>query len=86
MAKHNRNLQVGERVAYSAAFLRSTGQVVGPAGARRGVIIGFDVLSRDTTLARIEWEGEPPRQDDGEPWRVNVLNLARVGSAAMSAN
>lgn len=75
-------LTIGTRVAYSANFLRSIGCYSGALPFLRGTITALNVLSPGCTLADIEWDG-----DKGEgPTRVNVANLAKVGSAAMSAN
>jgi hypothetical protein len=75
-------MNIGDRVAYSANFLRSTGQVVGEAGFQRGTIVEFEPLG-SITLARVKW--------DNPDWNffitsVNVANLAKVGTAAMNAN
>ena len=65
-------MQVGDRVAYSVQFLRSTGQQAGDTPFARGVIKKLVPLG-ETTLAEIEWEqGDHPR-------KVNVANLAKVG-------
>ena len=65
-------LTIGDRVAYSAAWLRSTGQMAGDSGHARGVIKKLIPLG-STMLAEIEWES-------GEhPGKVNVANLAKVG-------
>ncbi len=82
-----RELQAGDRVAYSANFLRSTCQHTGAVPRMRGTILALLELSKGFTLAEIKWDGVPDRsEDEGGPYRVNVGNLARVGSAAMSAN
>ena len=72
------NLAIGDKVAFSAAFLRSTGQFSGRAPALRGTITALDDLG-GCVLASIDWH-------DGTQSRANVKNLARVGSAAMNAN
>lgn len=63
---------IGEVVAYSANFLHSTGQTIGVAGSRRGVIADFEG-NRDWQLAVVEWS-------DGTMSRVNVHNLAKPGA------
>lgn len=65
---------IGDTVAYSAAFLRSTGQMTGRAGSRRGTIADFEG-NRDWTLAIVEWR-------DGTLSRVNIHNLAKPGANA----
>lgn len=52
---------IGDTVAYTAAFLRNTGQMTGGAGDRRGRVVGFENLSaaRNVSphllLARVIW-------------------------------
>jgi hypothetical protein len=71
-------IQAGERVAFSAAFLRSTGQFSGRVPALRGDVLAIDDLG-GCKLALIRWQ-------DGTESRANVANLARIGSPAMNAN
>ena len=71
-------LEIGDRVAYSRAWLRSTGMVPGPIPFARGRITAFEPLGRETMLAVIAWEGELPGESPA-PTLVNVKNLARVG-------
>ena len=89
-----RPIAIGDHVAYSAAWLRSTGQTssVDDVGGWRGTVAALQDLGADCTLAAIAWEStgrsaKAPRfGSDGELPRVNVKNLARVGTPAMSAN
>ena len=75
-----KKVQVGDRVGYSAAFLRSTGQMAGDAGHARGHVTELKELSKGSTvLARIQWEG-----NHDLPGRVNVANLAKVGGHGWS--
>lgn len=76
MAKPHK-FAIGDRVAFSAAFLRSTGQFAGRYPALRGDIVALDDLG-GCVLALIQWK-------DGAESRVNVSNLARVGYPAMNA-
>ena len=67
-------VSIGDRVAYSAAWLRSTGQQASTddIGGARGVVSGLTKLG-GITLAEVRW-------DRGDfPTRVNVQNLAVVG-------
>lgn len=73
-----KQLTAGDRVAFSAAFLRSTGQFTGRVPFLRGTVVSLDDLG-GCVLALIQW-------DDGTESRANVNNLARVGSPAMNAN
>ncbi len=65
-------IKVGDRVAYSAAFLQSTGQYAGDLPHAKGEVKALVPLG-ETTLAEIQWDTpELPR-------RVNVANLCQVG-------
>jgi hypothetical protein len=73
------SLQVGDRVQFSAKFLRSTGQYTGPVPFLKGTIEEIQPLGAGKDplmLATIKWEGDP---DEEEPKRVNVKNLKKVG-------
>ena len=63
-------IKVGDTVAYSAAFLRSTGQQTGDIPFARGVVTALKQLG-EITLADIDW-GNPDI-----PARVNVKNLCK---------
>ena len=70
----NKFPQIGQRVCYSATWLRSTGNQSSArdiAGAR-GRIVSIHYLGRETMLARIRWEFP----HDDLPKMVNVKNLA----------
>lgn len=75
----NRQIQVGSRVAYSAAFLRSTGMYAGEIPHARGIVTAIEDLG-GLRLAVIDW------RNPEIPQRVNVANLAVVGTAAMNAD
>jgi hypothetical protein len=64
-------VSVGDKVAYSKAFLRSTGQFTGPVPFARGKVKELTTLG-SITLATIEWD-HPDCPD-----KVNVCNLSRV--------
>ena len=66
-------LKIGDRVAYSAGFLRSTGMYTGEEPGMRGIVTGFEDISQGFVLAIVDWTGHGTR-------KVNVKNLARVGS------
>ena len=66
------NIKVGDQVAYSAAWLRSTGSYTGELPQARGVV---KVTLKETgglKLALIQWD----RPDI--PDTVNVANLVKV--------
>ena len=67
-------LQPGDRIAYSAAFLRSIGCQTGELPAARGTVEAIENLG-STQLARIAWD-----RPDNLPQRVAVANLAKVGA------
>lgn len=69
--KKQQTISKGDRVAYSRAFLQSTGQYLGSTPARRGVVLELEDLG-SILLARIQWDGE------SEPSRVNVGNLVAI--------
>jgi hypothetical protein len=64
-------IRIGDRVAYSASFLRSTGQLTGDVPQGRGIVQNLVRLA-STKLAEIEWD-----RPDLPAW-VNVANLSRV--------
>lgn len=69
-------IQIGDRVAVSARFLRSTGQNTGDICFCRGTVAALKQLG-EITLADIQWEllnGTPP----DVPTRMNVTNLSKV--------
>ena len=72
-------ITVGSRVAFKAAFLRSTGQITGWVPFARGAVVELETLSPGCTLAKIQWDDR--RRFAGEPApaqsRVNVANLIR---------
>lgn len=50
---------IGDRVRYSSAFLRSTGQVTGDAPFRRGVITAAVPSLGELPIVCVVWDGEP---------------------------
>ena len=83
VGKYRRNpgIKVGDKVAYSAAWLRSTGQMAGEAGHARGVVKKLANLGRGASplvLAHVKWDRDMPE-------KVNVNNLAVVGKYGFSA-
>jgi len=93
-------LQPGDRVAYAASYLRSTGQFTGPAPQRRGTFLGvYDAMPK--THGRVHWDdqeeriaagagqfGEADYRDhvraNGE--LVSLSAIARVGSPRFALN
>jgi len=67
-----REIQIGDKVAYSVQFLKAIFESHGPLAHARGVIVDLQPLGQ-TTLAKIDW------QDDDIPAKVNTANLAIVG-------
>lgn len=68
-------LAVGDRVAFSASFLRNTGQSF-EAAQMRGTVGQIDDIG-GSHLCRVNW-------DEGCPTSVLDTNLARVGSLRFS--
>ena len=65
-------IKIGDKVAYSKAFLKSIGAHTGDLPFARGTVTGIVELSKDLHLAEIDW-GNPEVPD-----RVNVRNLCCV--------
>ncbi len=72
-------LKVGDKVGYSAAFLRSTATYTGSLPQARGTITKLEPLG-ECTLATVSWDIEDI------PERVLVANLAKVGTSDMYAD
>jgi len=68
-------VKTGDRVAYSAAWLRSIGCYSGDLPALRGEVLKVQPLGRQQ-LATVQWAGED------QPAKVLVTNLALVGPNA----
>jgi len=66
-------LNVGDKVSYSATFLRSIGVYTGPMPFARGTIEKIDDFG-NVALAMVNWD------DEEIPPRVNIKNLVKVGS------
>lgn len=66
-------LSVGDRVEYTAAYLRSIGAVTGPLGPLKGTIRRIEFYSGGLTLVSIDW-------DRGPSLDVNIRNLKKVGA------
>jgi hypothetical protein len=64
-------IAVGDRVCYSAAFCRNTGQQTGDTPFMRGEVIELKPFG-DQALATIRWDGIE------EPGKVLTANLSRV--------
>jgi hypothetical protein len=74
-------IAVGDKVAFSANFLRSIGARTGPMGFARGTVESIKKMG-PLDIATVNWG---KWTDDASP-RVNIKNLARVGTPAMSSN
>jgi hypothetical protein len=68
-------IKIGDQVGYTASFLRSTGLYTGEEPGMRGTVKGFEDISQGFVLAIVDWTGHGIR-------KVNVKNIARVGSLA----
>lgn len=92
-------LESGDRIAYSAKFLKSTGQFTGGAGERRGTFRAYDD-GFSPGYARVTWddfEATADRLSDQygadyvDDARANgsvvfAGNIAKVGSARFACN
>jgi hypothetical protein len=72
-----KSIEVGDRVRYSVRFLRSIGAYTGVLPFAQGIVVEMLPLSRETTLARIQWD----RSDI--PDKVNTANLVQVGQTEL---
>jgi hypothetical protein len=70
-------IEVGDRVAYSAYFLRSIGDISAARGNRRGTLAGFN--DEVPFLAEVKWDGEP------DTMLVNIGNLVLTRRLAVDA-
>ena len=75
--ERTRAIKVGDTVAYSKAFLQSTGQYTGDAPHARGKVTALKSLGQEVTLAEIDWDGPDL------PARVNVKNLTTIKGIAL---
>lgn len=77
--KMAKKINVGDKVAYSVQFLKSIGMSHSEMARARGVVTALKALSRETTLAVIDWDCEMPV-------RVNTKNLAIKGANRQFCN
>jgi hypothetical protein len=75
--RRTQKIQVGDTVAYSKEFLRSTGQYTGDVPHARGQVTALISLGNDVTLAEIAWD------TPDLPNRVNVRNLTTTRGIAL---
>lgn len=68
-------VKVGDKIAYTAAFLRGTGQYTGDVPQAKGIVLALVPLG-ETVLAEIAWD------TPDLPRRVHVANICRVNSIA----
>lgn len=71
-------IAVGDQVAMTAAFLRSTGQYTGDVPHAKGIVASLVPLG-SITLAEIDWD------TPDMPRRVAVANLCLIGSREYGA-
>lgn len=97
MAKPNK-LELGDRVAYAAKFLKNTGQFTGAGPQRRGTFQSYWTL--DPQFARVMWDDfdqNAPRlaEQYGDDYvadarehgqLVHANNVAKVGSPRFALN
>ena len=101
MAKKLPTFQPGDRVAFSASFLKSTGQFTGPSATRRGTYAGPALPGFPSSYGRVHWDDTPQRiaEKSGnfceadyceviarDGSHVPLANIAKVGSARFALN
>ena len=90
-------LEIGDRVAYAAKFLRNTGQFTGAAPQRRGTFAGY--WDSDPRFAHVKWDDfEAMAAIDSGQYGINIAhcrehgqlvhanNVAKVGSPRFASN
>lgn len=73
-------MNVGDRVKYSRAFLRSIGAISGAMPFAKGTITALDSFGGSFDLVSITWDG-----GEDLPGRVNVKNLVLVSRIHLEA-
>jgi len=73
-------LQVGDRVGYKAAWLKSVGMFTGPVAHAKGTITAIQVYSKQLSVATVDWN------DPEVPVKVNTCNLAKLHSPSHALN
>lgn len=73
------SVKAGDRVCYTARFLRSIGCYGGDTAFRRGVVTpeGSDM---GPEFVKVRWDDDP----EGEAKLVRAVNICKVGSLAAS--
>jgi hypothetical protein len=61
--------QVGDRVAYTAAFLRSCGMYDHDSASRRGTVLTAEARKQGPHVLSVMWD------DQTEPWSVLSCNV-----------
>jgi len=86
MAKAAKTFQIGDRVAYAAAFLKSTGQFTGIAPRLRGTVRSVEPFGPHAlvTIAWDNYKAQSQYHDDGLG-RVISPNLTLVSRIAVDA-
>jgi hypothetical protein len=68
-----KQIEVGDKAAYSAKWLRSTGQIAGDIGHARGVVMEIKAHTKTFVLATVDWG------TDEFPNKILLVNLAKIG-------
>jgi hypothetical protein len=74
------NIGVGDRVAFSRAYLQSTGQYTGWAPFARGAVRAMNELAPGCVLCHVMWDGKPITMtvNRANLWREDRLHLEPV--------
>lgn len=66
------NLQIGDRVAYSKNFLKSTGQYTGDIPFARGIVTAIQFIAPTYSLVTVDWN------NTDIPGKVCHSNLVKI--------
>lgn len=90
-------MQIGDRIALTAKFLKNTGQFTGRGGARRGTYLGPHP-TLGSAFAAVRWDDEDLAylaEQYGDDYAANVkehgqavlaANICKVGSPKFACN
>lgn len=77
-------IKVGDKVAYSSQFLKSTGMHTGPVPFARGVVTDIKRYGA-VVIAYVDWGSTLPENDNDQD-KVAVANLVRVDKMHLEPN
>ncbi len=77
-------IKVGDKVAYSRNFLKSTGMITGPTPFARGVVTDIKRYG-SVVIASVDWGHTLPKTDDDGD-KIAVGNLVKVDRMHLEPN